>query len=151
MAVAQESEIQQDTTIVKPPLLDSALLSRDVFSLLKERGPFSNRVSIDQSENLLAAFNNHIALSANKKITGFRVRIFFDNKQDARVHSGNVAGSFAGRFPDIPVYRTYENPYFKVTVGDFRTKSEATVELKRVETEFPSAFIVRETINFPPL
>lgn len=148
---AQEAEIKQDTIIFRAPLLDSAFLRRDIFSILREGGPNLNRVSIDQSDNLLTAFNNHIALAVNKKITGYRLRIFFDNKQDARVHSSSVVNSFSSRYPEFPVYRTYENPYFKVTVGDFRTKSEATMLLKRIESEFQSAFIIKETINFPPL
>jgi len=150
-SVAQEPEIKQDSVIVKAPLLDSTFLSKDIFSVLREIGPYNNLVIVEQTDNLLIAFNNHISLAGNKKITGYRVRIFFDNKQDARVHSGSVVGSFSGRYPEISVYRTYENPYFKVTVGDFRTKSEATMLLKRIESDFPSAFIVKETINFPPL
>lgn len=151
-SLAQELEIiKQDSLVVKAPLLDSTYLSKNIFSILRETGPNSNRVIVEQSDNLLAAFNNHIALAVNKKISGYRIRIFFDNKQDARVHSGNVVGSFSGRYPEISIYRTYEDPYFKVSVGDFRTKSEATMILKRIEYDFPTAFIVRETINFPPL
>jgi hypothetical protein len=50
---------------------------------------------------------------------------------------------------DIPAYRTYTNPYFKVTVGDFRTKSEAMELLSRIRSEFPSAFVVKENIEYP--
>ena len=58
---------------------------------------------------------------------------------------------FKGMFPDVAAYRTYSNPFFKVTVGDFRTKSEATRLLQQVKGSFPSAFIVKETINYPPV
>ena len=37
-----------------------------------------------------------------------------------------------------------------MTVGDFRTKSEALGLLNRVKGMFPSAFIVKEQINYPP-
>ena len=52
---------------------------------------------------------------------------------------------------DIPhrAYRSYANPYFKVTVGDFRTKSEAMALLERIKYEFPSAFVVKENISYP--
>ena len=46
-------------------------------------------------------------------------------------------------------YRTYSNPFFRVTVGDFRTKSEAMQLLQQVKGAFPTAFIVRETIGYP--
>lgn len=28
-------------------------------------------------------------------------------------------------FPDLPIYLTYQNPYFKIRVGNFRTRIEA--------------------------
>jgi hypothetical protein len=49
----------------------------------------------------------------------------------------------------VTAYRTYANPYFKVTVGDFRTRSEAMKLLERIRHEFPSAFVVKENITFP--
>ena len=45
--------------------------------------------------------------------------------------------------------RIYANPYFKVTVGDFRTRSEAVRLLERIKGSFPSAFVVKENIEFP--
>ena len=36
-----------------------------------------------------------------------------------------------------------------MTVGDFRTKSEAMELLERIKHEFPSAFVVKENISFP--
>ena len=77
------------------------------------------------------------------------MRIFFDNKQTARQESEAVLKRFESLHRDIKAYRTYANPYFKVTVGDFRTKSEAMEVLSRIKTEFPSAFVVKENIEYP--
>ena len=52
-------------------------------------------------------------------------------------------------YPDVAVYRTYTNPYFKVTVGDCRTKSEAMKLLSRIKGNFSSAFVVKENIGYP--
>jgi hypothetical protein len=49
----------------------------------------------------------------------------------------------------VTAYRSYANPYFKVTVGDFRTRSEAMALLQRIRGEFPSAFVIKENIEFP--
>jgi hypothetical protein len=131
--------------------MDYSFYMKSIFSLLSEPGPASNRVTVEQSKAIEGAFTAHIASAASKKMNGFRVRIYFDNSQYARSRSGDVSAQFASRFPAIQVYRTYTNPYFKVTVGDFRTKSDAMRMLKQIEAEFPSAFVVREQINFPPL
>lgn len=148
---AQEAEVIQDTTIIKAPVIDSTFFKKDIFSMLQEIGPYSNKINVEQSKNVLSAFYAHVEQSSNKKINGYRIRIFFDNKQDARTHSSSVAGNFSSNYPQIPVYRTHTSPYFKVTVGDFRTKSEAMMLLKKIEVEYQSAFLVKETINFPPL
>jgi hypothetical protein len=52
-------------------------------------------------------------------------------------------------FHEVKAYRTYANPYFKVTVGDFRTKSEAMALLSDIKGAFPSAFVVKENISYP--
>ena len=36
-----------------------------------------------------------------------------------------------------------------MTVGDFRTRSEAVKLLERIKGAFPSAFVVKENIAFP--
>ena len=131
--------------------MDSTFLKKDIFSILQERGPYSSGVIVQQTENLRNAFYNHIALASNKKIYGYRVRIFFDNSQSARVKSSNVKTNFLASYSDIPAYWTYDEIYYKVTVGDFRTKSEAMMILRKLQPEFPSSFLVKMPINFPPL
>ena len=87
--------------------------------------------------------------NAKKRLNGYRIRIFFDNKQSARANSEEVEKSFTESFPQYPVYRTYTNPYFKVAVGDFRTKSDAAKVLEKVLPFFPKAFIIKDVINYP--
>ena len=55
----------------------------------------------------------------------------------------------AGRYPGLKVYRTFDSPNFKVAVGDFRTKDEALALFKRLKSQYPAAFIIKENINYP--
>ena len=80
---------------------------------------------------------------------GYLDFIFYDNKQTARVESEETLKKFERLYHDVVAYRTYANPYFKVTVGDFRTRSEAVKLLERIRHDFPSAFVVKENISFP--
>jgi hypothetical protein len=91
----------------------------------------------------------HIEKNASRTLSGYRVRIFFDNKQTARNESELTVEKFRAMYPDVAVYRTYTNPYFKVTVGDCRTKSEAMKLLSRIKRSFSSAFVVKENIELP--
>ena len=59
-----------------------------------------------------------------------------------------AAQLFQSHFGGYNVYRNFVNPNFKVTVGDFRTKSEALAFLEAVRADFPAAFIVRENIHY---
>jgi hypothetical protein len=96
-----------------------------------------------------AAFPEYLKRNAEKKKNGYRIRIFFDNKQSARTQSEEIEKLFMEQFPQYPVYRTYTNPYFKVAVGDFRSKSDAVRVLEQIKREYPKAFIIKDVINYP--
>ena len=108
-------------------------------------------MNVAQSEELAGSMLSHIAANPERTVSGYRVRIFFDNKQSARVESEKTLRKCEAMFRDVYAYRTYTNPYFKVTVGDCRTKSEAMALLGRIKKVFPSAFVVKENILFPPV
>ncbi len=143
-----------DSTYATQNAVDSTLAGKDIFRVLSEsHGYYSHegKVEIDQPQSVARAMSAHIAANADKKMTGYRVRIFFDNQQTARAKSESVASAFRAQHPGVGVYREYENPYFKVTVGDFRTKSDARKFLNSIKGAYPSGFIVREKINYPIL
>lgn len=99
-----------------------------------------------------ALVQKHVAYNAqHPKIEGYRIRIYRDNSSNARQRSQEVSDSFAEMFLNIPVYRSYDNPYFKVSVGDFRAKDDALKLYMRLKRMFPNAYIVQEGINFPAL
>ena len=47
------------------------------------------------------------------------------------------------------MYRTFESPNYKVTVGDFRSKDEALGIYNALKGTYPTAYIIKETINYP--
>jgi hypothetical protein len=148
---AQNQYIPQDTTInVRTEMeVDTLLAGRQIFLLLSESFPGGGTATIRQSGTLRNALLNHINSNSERKITGYRIRIYFDNSQNARVRSEAIANQFVKEFPHIRVYLSHVNPYFKVTVGDFRTKYEAQQFAARIGSRYPSVFIVREQIGYP--
>lgn len=148
-ASAQELPTNQDSAIMhNPAVIDTTLIGKSVFTLLSEGSSQAN-VSIHQNQQIADAMTKHIAANAEKTLTGYRVRIYFDNQQNSRKASEETVTKFNTDYPDIPAYRSYQNPFFKVTVGDFRTKSEALELCTKIRGQFPQAFIVKEKINFP--
>ena len=148
-ASAQQVEVPEgyelvDSVIYRPvATADSTLVGKNIFNVLPDN------VNVRQSQQIANSMKSHVASNGSRTISGYRVRIFFDNKQNARTESEAVLKRFNGLYPDVMAYRIYANPYFKVTVGDFRTKSEAMALLARIKGAFPSAFVVKENIEFP--
>ena len=140
-----------DSVIYRPvATVDTTLVGKDVFLLMPTRQMGDNvDVKINQTEAVKDAMRRQVVDNEARTLSGYRVRIFFDNKQTARVESEETLKRFESMYHDVVAYRTYANPYFKVTVGDFRTRSEAVKLLERIKGAFPSAFVVKENIEFP--
>ncbi|HPH52460.1 MAG TPA: SPOR domain-containing protein [Bacteroidales bacterium] len=148
---AQNQFIPQDTTInIRSEIeIDTLLAGKQIFLLLNESSPGGGTAVIRQSGTLRYALLNHIDTNSERKISGYRIRIYFDNSQNARVRSEAIANQFVKEFPHIRVYLSHVNPYFKVTVGDFRTKYEAQRFAAQISGRYPSVFVVREQIGYP--
>ena len=140
-----------DSLVYRPvSAVDSTLAGRDIFSVMPSRAAGAGAdVNVSQSQAISGALSAHIAANPDRKLSGYRVRIFFDNGQNARQASQQTLDKFRKGHPGISAYRSCQNPYFKVTVGDFRTRSEALELLERIKSEYPSAFILKENINYP--
>ena len=140
-----------DSVVYRPAsAVDTALVGKTIYQVLPSNARGDNAdVVLHQTDSIYAVMNAHMNNNSGRTLSGYRIRIFFDNKQSARVASEEALKKFESLFHDVVAYRSYANPYFKVTVGDFRTKSEAMSYLERIRREFPSAFVVKENIAFP--
>jgi hypothetical protein len=113
--------------ITQDPALDT-LLSRYILSF----------------KNLEERNNGHPGME------GYRIQIYNSSTRNAREESGKVSSEFLSKFPDIVTYPIFEKPgYYKIRVGDFRTKAEATKLFLLISKAFPNAYIVPDIINFP--
>lgn len=108
----------------------------------------SEYLTVNQSDEIAAALAAHVERNEKRTAAGitdqtFRIRIYFDSGQNARGESEAAAARFRNLHPGVPVSRTYTNPFFKVTVGNYSSKADAQNALKTIVQEFPTAFIVR--------
>lgn len=92
------------------------------------------------------AIDKYNAQTAPKEsYQGYRIRIFSGHSQSARTDAEATISLFEEHFR-VPVYFTYENPYFLVTCGNFLSHEEAIMFLSRARHHFPKAFIVTTEI-----
>jgi hypothetical protein len=85
---------------------------------------------------------NPQAFSSN----GYRIQVFYGS---VRGDAYNVQAKFQAIYPGIRTYLSYNEPDFKVKVGDFRTKLEAEKFKQELQSTFKGLFIIAEKINIP--
>jgi hypothetical protein len=131
----------QDTTRVAP--VDSTLVGKDILSVM---GP---GVTVDQTPLVRQALQSYVLNNGEKPISGYRIRVFYDNGPQARDKSEAIEQLLKKQFTEVMVYRSFESPNYKVSIGDFRTKDEALRIYNALKGTYPTAFIIKESINYP--
>lgn len=118
----------------------------DALERLQQR-EMNGQVMISMDSLVLDQYKKHLVYnSKNRGIEGFRIRIFSDNGQGAKDEQKRVRARFLSLHPGIVTYNRYEGSYYKIYVGDFRTKRDALKTLDFIRDDFPDAFIVEDKI-----
>lgn len=123
--------------------MDSTFVGKSILSVI---GPGAE---VNQSPQVRQALEGYVGSNARKAVQGYRIRVFFDNSPQARVRSESIAQYLRSQYPETGVYRSFEAPNYKVTIGDFRTKDEALKIYNALKGTYPTAYIIKENINFP--
>lgn len=98
-------------------------------------------------DDLIAAQRRVCA--SDTTVNGFRIHIFMEIGNDALAHAQQVKAGFQRSFPDIPIYLTYAEPYYRLRVGDFRNRVEAEKYLRIIRPRYREAFVTSDVINRP--
>ena len=109
--------------------------------------------SIAQNDNVTYTQDRHISELAdvykmyNKKndvTDGYRIQVAFSND---RQEAYNNKSKLYKELPDEKCYVEYEEPYYKLRIGDYMTRLEAYDKLRSVITKYPGAFVVRAKVK----
>ena len=75
---------------------------------------------------------------------GYRIKIYFGvDRENAKT----VRTKFSQKFNTIDCDIDYQQPNFVVLAGAFKTKLEATEQLKKIQIDFPQSFIIKGKIK----
>lgn len=107
-----------------------------------------SKIKINQSSNLKSDFENYIQARSKERKIGYRILVFYENDQQARVRSGEIETELKSAYPNFKVYRSYASPYFIVHIGNFRTKSDAIWLYNKLLPDYPNAKIVKARISW---
>lgn len=92
--------------------------------------------------------NEETTRDSRRVMPGFRIQIV--NSTD-RANALNAKTRVYQLYPELKAYLQYQSPYFRLKVGNFKTRQEAEEYLKSLSRDFPNnVFIVRDTIEVKP-
>jgi len=111
----------------------------------------NQRSYVSRDERVDVLQDAHRRINQQTGMNGFRVQIYTDSGNRSKLRTDRVKADFDSRYPQIPSYISYDEPYYKLRVGDFRTRLDALRFLNEVSSTYLSAIIVVDKINLPPL
>ncbi len=107
-------------------------------------------VHVDQDSRIESLIAKQRSLyKMDSSFNGYRIHIFMEIGNEALDHAKSVKAQFERAFPDIPIYLTYSEPYFRLRAGDFRNRVEAEKCLRRIKPRFKEAFVTADRIFRP--
>ena len=81
-------------------------------------------------------------------LDGYRIQIFTGADRNNAVA---IRNKFLTDFPEQQIYLIYQQPYFKLRVGDYRNLIEAQSFYTQLQKQFGQILIVPDKINLPKL
>jgi hypothetical protein len=131
----------------------------DLFKNADQSQQTSGQLNIYQNPALDTLLNRYISANRNIEarngytgIEGFRIQIFNSSERNAKTESAKVRADFINQFPDVVTYLVFAEPaWYKVRVGNFRSRTEATKLFLTISRKFPNADLVPDIISIPDL
>lgn len=104
----------------------------------------------DNSNNQInTVIAKQISINQKKEsMSGYRIQLYFGGKRDK---ANEIKQDFNNSFPNIPAYITYQQPNFKVRVGDCKTRMEALGILEQIKANYEVTFIVKDDVKLPAI
>lgn len=140
--------MQSKTSVMKRLFCLSILMMIAAFAFAQNLGS----VNINQDsriDDLIAKQRRLYAVDSS--FSGYRIHVFMEIGNEALKHAEEVKKQFERSFPDIPIYLTYAEPYFRLRAGDFRNRVEAEKCLRRIKPSFKEAFVTADMIYRPKI
>jgi SPOR domain len=105
-----------------------------------------NKYATVKEETKIAALaGKYDDYNRKKEFTdGYRIQIMYT---DVRSEAYKSKGQMYKDFPDLNSYVEYEEPYYKLRIGDFKTRLDATYFMQQVTPLYSGAFIVKDKIR----
>jgi len=113
-----------------------------LLSCLFSAPAMAQKIQIEEQPLIAQMMDQFVqANKARNTVDGWRIEILATT---SRQQMENVMQSFQYQYPNLPIDWVHNNPYFKVRVGAFATKLEATHMLHVLKKDYPGAYRVMD-------
>ena len=147
-----KSSLLVTVLLILLPLSMTAQEGLGVLELMNEDRPryVAERLIIVQDPAIDSLISRHIIANAAKDgVDGWRIQIYRGGHRTAGDDSNKIRARFMEDFPNMSTYRTFDRPnWFKVKVGDFRTREEAAMVFFDILKKYPEAYLIRDVVAF---
>lgn len=110
----------------------------------------SERIRITGDIAVSRMVDKHVELNQRvKTIPGYRVQIASFSGTNSKTSAFTLRDRFMTDYPDVQAYVAFDEPNFKVKVGDFRTRLEAYAFLQQI-IEVYKGYIIKDNIYPEP-
>jgi hypothetical protein len=130
------------------PVIISLLSLSPVLSGGQTTHPRDQSIQIIEDPRIDSLVERYASYSESiPAIEGYRIQIFFDAGNTSMQNAYKVMERFEARYSGEHAYISFKEPYYRVRVGDFRTRIEAEGFRQKIMPEYPNAFIIKDNIN----
>ena len=113
------------------------------FGLLSQN--LDNKVNIKYESGIESLISKNEKIQKdNDGILGWRIQLTFKSTKE---EIKKTRKEFIKLYPNIPSYLTYDSPYYRICVGNFRTKLEALRLKNFIRKNYIEAYPVKKTIE----
>ena len=81
---------------------------------------------------------------AVEEVPGYRLQIMYSNNRE---ETNTEKAKFYQSFPNVRAYINYEQPYYKLRVGDFKTKLQLTKGMDMIAPVYSGCFTVKADVK----
>jgi hypothetical protein len=93
-------------------------------------------------------YNEVTTRDARRFVQGYRILIMNTNDRNKAT---DAKTKMYQEFPELRAYLQWQAPFFKLKVGDFKTRAEADEYLEEIKRVFPAGvYVVRDIIEVNP-
>ena len=109
-------------------------------------------ISIFQDAKIKSLLHKKVVINeARPSQKGFRIQLLSATGSNSRDKINLEKANILMNDYDVKIYIVYIAPYFKLRLGDFRTKLDAVNYMEFISEDYPQAFVVKDNVNIPSI